>query len=254
VLDPTKRFSNRVANYLKYRPAYPAGIIPLLESNCRLTQESVIADLGSGTGFLTELFLKHGNPVFAVEPNPEMRAAGERVLAKYARFSSVSAAAEATGLTDHSIDFIVAGQAFHWFDRAVARPEFVRILKPDGWVMLAWNGYRVESSPLMAAYQALVVRYGTDYSEVQREVVGCDVASFYAPGGCTCARFEFQQTFDYQGLKGRLLSASYAPEADHPNYDAMLSDLRNIFDAKQENGRVTFAYETELYYGQLPTR
>jgi SAM-dependent methyltransferase len=254
VLDPTKRFSNRVENYLKYRPTYPLEIIPLLESAASLSPESVIADIGSGTGLLTELFLRHGNPVFGVEPNPEMRAAGEKVLANYPKFSSVSGSAEATTLPDHSIDFVVAGQAFHWFDRQKARPEFVRILKPDGWVVLAWNGYRVETSPLMAAYQDLVVRYGTDYSEVQREVVGCDVESFYAPGSCKCSRFEFQQTFDYEGLKGRLLSASYAPEPNHHGYDQMLTDLRKIFVAQQKDGLVVFAYETELYYGRLPAR
>jgi SAM-dependent methyltransferase len=156
VLDPTKRFSNRVENYLKYRPRYPPGIIPLLQSECGLTADWVIADLGSGTGFLTELFLEHGNPVFGVEPNAEMRVAGEQVLTNYPRFSSMNAVAEATGLPDHSIDLVVAGQAFHWFDRAAARPEFVRILKPGGWLVLAWNGYRVESSPMMAAYQDLV--------------------------------------------------------------------------------------------------
>ena len=251
MLDPTRRFSNRVENYLKYRPTYPAEIIPLLQSECDLTAESVIADLGSGTGLLTELFLKHGNAVFGVEPNDEMRAAGEKVLAKYPRFSSVNGTAEATTLPDNSFDMIVAGQAFHWFDREKARPEFVRILKPDGWVVLVWNGYRVESSPLMNAYQDLVVRYGTDYSEVQREVVGCDVEAFYAPGFCKCARFEFQQSFDYEGLKGRLLSASYAPEPDHPNFAAMLTDMGKVFDANQQDGRVVFAYETELYYGQL---
>lgn len=254
MLDPTKRFSNRVENYLKYRPTYPSEIIPLLESECGLSAESVIADIGSGTGLLTELFLRHGNPVFGLEPNPEMRAAGEKVLAHYPKFTSVSASAEMTTLPDHSIDLVIAGQAFHWFDRGKARPEFVRILKPDGWVVLAWNGYRVETSPLMAAYQDLVVRYGTDYSEVQREVVGCDVESFYAPGRCKCARFEFQQTFDYEGLKGRLLSASYAPEPDHPGYDQMLLDVRKVFAANQQDGRVAFAYETELYYGQLPAR
>ena len=254
MLDPTKRFSNRVENYLKYRPTYPPAIITLLETECGLTPQSVIADLGSGTGLLTELFLKNGNPVFGVEPNLEMRVAGERVLAKYPRFSSVNGAAEATARADHSVDVVVAGQAFHWFDRAAARAEFLRILQPGGWVVLAWNGYRVESSPLMAAYQDLVVRYGTDYSEVRREVVGCDVESFYAPGSCECARFEFQQVFDYEGLKGRLLSASYAPEPDHPNYDAMLREVRKVFDANQKNGKVVFEYETELYYGQLSAR
>lgn len=254
MLDPTRRFSNRVENYLKYRPTYPPAIIPVLETACGLTPESVIADLGSGTGLLTELFLKNGNPVFGVEPNLEMRVAGEKELAMYPRFSSVNGAAEATTLADHSVDFVVAGQAFHWFDRDAARAEFLRILQPGGWVVLVWNGYRVESSPLMAAYQDLVVRFGTDYSEVRREVVGCDVESFYAPGSCECARFEFRQVFDYEGLKGRLLSASYAPEPDHPDYDAMLREVRKVFDANQKDGKVVFKYETELYYGQLPAR
>ena len=254
MLDPTRRFSNRVENYLKYRPTYPPAIIPLLKTECGLTPESVIADLGSGTGLLTELFLKNGNPVFGVEPNSEMRAAGEKVLARYPTFSSVNGAAEATTLADHSVDFVLAGQAFHWFNREAARNEFLRVLRPGGWVVLAWNGYRVESSPLMAAYQDLVVRYGTDYSEVRREVVNCDIESFYAPGSCECARFEFQQVFDCEGLKGRLLSASYAPEPDHPNYDAMLREVRKVFDANQKDGKVVFAYETEVYYGQLPAR
>jgi SAM-dependent methyltransferase len=254
VLDPTKRFSNRVENYLKYRPTYPPEIIPLLKSGCGLTAESIIVDLGSGTGLLTELFLKNGNRVFGVEPNPEMRAAGEKVLARYPKFASVDAVAEATTLPNHSVDFVVAGQAFHWFDRQKARPEFARVLKPDGWVMLVWNGYRVKSSPLMAAYQDLVVRYGTDYSEIQREVEGCDVESFYAPATCGCARFEFQQSFDYQGLEGRFLSASYALEPDHPDYEAMLADVRKIFEANEQDGKVIFAYESVLYYGQLPAR
>lgn len=254
MLDPTRRFSNRVENYLKYRPTYPPAIISVLETECGLTPESVIADLGSGTGLLTEPFLKNGNPVFGVEPNPEMRVAGERVLARYPKFSSVNGAAEATTLADHSVDFVMAGQAFHWFNREAARAEFLRILQPGGWVVLAWNGYRVESSPLMAAYQDLVVCYGTDYSEVRREIIACDVETFYAPGRCKCARFEFQQAFDYEGLKGRLLSASYAPESDHPNYEAMLRDVRRIFDASEKDGRVEFNYETELYYGRLPPR
>jgi SAM-dependent methyltransferase len=254
VLDSTKRFTGRVENYVKYRPTYPPEIIPLLEADCGLTPASIIADVGSGTGFLTELFLKHGNEVYGIEPNPEMRAAGEKILAKYSKFTSVDAVAEATTLPDHSVDFIAVGQAFHWFDRAKTREEFVRILKVDGWIVVAWNGYRVKSSPLMAAYQELVVRYGTDYSEVRREVEDCDVESFCDPASCTCTRLEFQQSFDYEGLKGRFLSASYALEPNHPDYQAMLSDLRTIFDANQQDGKVAFAYETVLYYGHLPAR
>jgi len=254
MLDPTKRFSNRVENYLKYRPGYPPGVISLLEAECGLTPESVIADLGSGTGFLSELFLKHGNRVFGVEPNREMRAAGEEMLAKYPKFSSIDATAESTTLGNASVDFITAGQAFHWFDREKAGAEFERILKPGGWVVLLWNGFRVETSPLNNAYQQLVLKYGTDYQEVRREIIRCDVESFYAPEACQCARFEFQQGFDFEGLKGRLLSSSYAPEPDHPHYQPLLLGLEEIFDANQTDGKVVFCYETELYYGQLSAK
>ena len=254
MLDPTKRFSNRVENYLKYRPNYPPGVIGLLEVECGLTPASVTADVGSGTGILSELFLKHGNRVFGVEPNREMRAAGDKLLAKYSKFSSIDATAEATTLVTASIDFITAGQAFHWFDRERARAEFVRILKPGGWVVLMWNGYRVEISPMMASYQNLVLRYGTDYDAVRREVITGDVEAFYSPGNCKCERFEFQQIFDYPGLEGRLLSSSFAPERGHPNYEPMLLDLQKIFDDHQKDSQVVFHYETELYYGQLSAK
>jgi SAM-dependent methyltransferase len=250
VLDPTRRFSNRVQSYLKYRPTYPSAILPLLESECALTPESVIAEPGSGTGLLTKLFLENGNRVFGVEPNAEMREAGERELAEYPNFTSIEATAEATTLPDHSVDVVVAGQAFHWFDRAKARAEFSRILKPDGWVVLIWNGFRTESSPLMAAYHALILRHGTDYVEVRRELDHSEIESFFADGSCRIANFNFQQTFDYQGFEGRLLSSSFVPEPGHPNYEPMLHDLRTIFDSHQKDGKVAFEYETEVYYGR----
>lgn len=254
MLDPTRRFSNRVQNYLRYRPRYPSAIIPLLETECGLTRESVIADLGSGTGLLSELFLKNGNRVIGVEPNTEMRVAGEELLANYSEFSSVNGMAEATTLSDQSVDFVAAGQAFHWFDRERARPEFSRILKPSGWVVLAWNGFRVESGPLMAAYQELLLRHGTDYQEVRRELDSGDLESFFAAESCRSAHFNFQQAFDYAGLEGRLLSSSFVPEPNHPNYEPMLRELREIFEAHQKDGKVAFEYETEIYYGQLPAR
>ena len=254
MLDPTKRFSNRVENYTKYRPTYPPAIIPLLERECGLTPASVIADLGSGTGLLSELFLKHGNQLFGVEPNPEMRLAGEKQMRHYPNFTSVAGAAETTTLASQSIDFITAGQAFHWFNRERARVEFERILKPGGWVVVAWNGFRVEASALNASYQKLVLKYGTDYEAVRHELVASDVQSFFAPGSCRFARFNFQQLFDREGFQGRLLSSSFAPEPGHPDYAAMLSELREIFDANQKNGKAVFDYETELYYGQLSVK
>jgi len=250
VLDPTRRFSNRVENYLKYRPTYPPEIIPLLESECGLTAEAVIADLGSGTGLLTEPFLEHGNPVFGVEPNPEMRAAGDKVLAKYRRFTSVNAAAESTTLSDQSVDFVVAGQSFHWFDREKARIEFVRILKPDGWVMLIWNGFRTECQTVND-YQQVFKRYGTDYQEVIREITDEEMQLFFEPAICRKETFYNEQVFDFEGLKGRLLSMSYAPQPDHQHFEPMLEALREVFDRNQKNDRVVIEYDTVAYCGQL---
>jgi len=253
MLDPTKRFSNRVENYQKYRPRYPTEIISLLEKECALTRDSVIADVGSGTGFLSELFLRNGNRVLGIEPNAEMRAAGERLLADYRNFTSIDTTAEATTLPDDSVDFVTAGQAFHWFDREKTRREFHRIVKADGWVVIVWNTFPTGRSALVKAYDDVLVRYGTDYREVANEIADSGIEKFFPPGVCKRARFDFQQTFDWEGFKGRLLSASYAPNADSPNYEPMLLDLRRVFDLHQKDGTVVFDYDTVVYYGQLNT-
>ena len=210
MLDPTKRFSNRVENYLKYRPRYPTEIISLLEKECGLTRDSIVADVGSGTGFLSELFLRNGNPVLGIEPNAEMRAAGERLLADYSNFTSIDATAEATALPESSVHFVTAGQAFHWFDREKTRREFHRIVKAGGWVVIVWNTFPSGRSALVKAYDDVLVRYGTDYREVAKEIADSGIEKFFLPGDCNRARFDFQQTFDWEGFKGRLLSASYA--------------------------------------------
>jgi SAM-dependent methyltransferase len=251
MLDPTKRFENRVENYLKYRPRYPAQIIPLLKQECGLTRDSVIADIGSGTGFLTELFLQNGNSVVGVEPNAQMRAAGDQVLAQYPNFISIAATAEHTTLADDSLDFVTAGQAFHWFDREKTRLEFARILKPDGWAVFVWNGYNPERTRLLKGYHEVLLRYGADYRDVHREIQDMQVDSFFAPGGYRIAHFEFQQVFDFEGFKGRTLSASYAPQPGEPHYEPMLEELREVFEANQIEGKAAFDYDTEVYYGRL---
>jgi SAM-dependent methyltransferase len=254
MLDPTKRFSNRVENYLKYRPRYPREIIPLLKKDCSLTRHALIADIGSGTGFLAELFLQNGNRVIGVEPNAEMRAAGEQMLAQYEDFTSVEATAENTTLPDSSVDFVTAGQAFHWFDREQTRPEFARILKPDGWVVIVWNGYKPERTPLLKGYHEVLLRYGTDYRDVRREIESTELDKLFAVGEYKVAQFEFQQRFDFEGFKGRILSASYAPQPGEPNYEPMLNELREVFESNQKDGTVVFDYDTEVYYGRIHNR
>ena len=250
--SPTLRFSSRVENYIKYRPGYPNRVIQTLTSECGLAGKSVIADIGSGTGILGELFLKNGHRVFGVEPNREMREAGERLLRKYPNFTSVNGAAEATTLPDRSVDLIAVGQAFHWFDRQRARKEFARILNPGGWVALIWNERLTNTSPFLRAYEDLLQKYGIDYAAVDHRNVKAEaIAAFFAPQPFTLRKFESRQVFDFDGVKGRLLSSSYTPESGHPNHQPMLDALRANFDRYQADGKVNFDYLTLLYFGHL---
>jgi SAM-dependent methyltransferase len=251
MMDPVTRFSNRAENYAKYRPGYPAEVIAILKSECGLTEGSSIADVGSGTGILSELFLRNGNTVFAIEPNAPMRLFAEQGLKKFPRFVSIAATAEATTLEPGSVDFITAGQAFHWFDREKAKLEFRRILKPGSWVVLLWNERRIDSSPFLLDYENLLLHYGTDYETVRHENVATELAEFYAPQTFKLKSVENIQHFDFESLKGRTCSASYTPEPGDSNFAPMISKLEEIFNARRSNGVVDFEYDTRIYYGHL---
>lgn len=236
-VDSRERFGSRVENYVKYRPGYPVAVIDFLKSTCGLTRESIVADIGSGTGILSELFLKNGNQVFGVEPNEGMRQAAERALQHYSNFTSVAASAEATTLPNHGADFITAAQSFHWFDRTRARTEFERILKTQGWVILLWNERRLSSTAFLQGYEQLLLKYGLDYANVRHENVDEEIAGFYAPAAVELAVFDNWQSLDLAGHRGRLFSASYTPEPGHPDYEASLrmqtiSSTRTRFTAR----------------------
>jgi SAM-dependent methyltransferase len=252
MIDPTQRFSSRVENYVKYRPGYPKAILALLRRDCGLSPASVIADIGSGTGLSAKLFLTNGNRVYGVEPNSEMREAGERLLAKHARFTSVAATAEATTLPDACADFVVAGQAFHWFDIPATRAEFTRIVKPDGWIVLMWNERHVSDTIFLRNYERILKTYCPEYAEVDhRRVDARTLHKFFGRQGFRFAHFDNAQKFDFEGLRGRLLSSSYAPEPGRPNHAPMLAELRRVFDAYESGGHVDFLYDTQVYYGHL---
>jgi SAM-dependent methyltransferase len=252
MINPTERFSSRVENYVKYRPGYPQEIVALLKEECGLTASSVVADIGSGTGILSGMFLKNGNTVYAVEPNREMREAGERLLQAYPNFKSIEGAAESTTLEDKSVDFVTAGQAFHWFDRERARREFLRILRPGGWTAFVWNERRTDTTPFLITYEKMLIEYGTDYEAVNHTNIDESVISaFFAPSNFRLKIFKTRQLFDFESLKGRLLSSSYTPEEGQPAYRPMLEELERIFQHYAVNREVAFEYDTKIYYGQL---
>lgn len=250
--DPTRRFSDRVENYARYRPRYPQAVLHILQKETNFTPASVIADIGSGTGISAELFLENGNPVFAVEPNLEMRQAAETKLQNNPQFHSIIGTAEATTLPSQSVDYVVAAQAFHWFDLPQAKQEFARILKPGGWGVLMWNSRRTESTLFLRAYEALLQKYGTDYQSIRHKNIALKVLrTFFAAEQLELRTLDNKQQFDFEGLKGRLLSSSYAPNEDHPNFKPMLHELQRIFEQYAKQGSVCFEYDTEVYFGRL---
>ena len=248
----TARFSDRVENYVRYRPGYPPEVLDLLRTECGLKPSHVVADVASGTGLFTRMLLENGNPVFAVEPNSEMREAGQHLLAAYDKLTSVAGTAEATTLPSDSLDLVTAAQAAHWFDRRRTRAEFSRILKPGGWCVLIWNERRTATTPFLRDYEELLLTYGTDYKEVRHERTTAVIHEFFAPAPYQERAFDLRQQFDYDGAAGRLLSSSYAPLEDHPNHVPMMRELRRIVDVYAKNGVIEFEYNTRVYYGQLP--
>jgi SAM-dependent methyltransferase len=269
------RFSSRVESYIKYRPGYPAAIIDLLRKECHLTTDPLSADMGCGTGKLTELFLNNGYRVLGIESDAEMRAAAVYVLGQYPTFTSIAASAEATGLPDRSVDVVTAGQAFHWFDRERVRKEFARILIPRGWVVLVWNRQKTVGTPFLVALEQFwqtyltreglearasgqdltyllratnsVYRWRLDPGLISQELI----VPFFRSDGFAMQTVENSQIYDFEGLKGRVLSAGSAPQADHPRYAEMLEALTALFWAHQVDGTITIEQETCVYYGQL---
>jgi ubiquinone/menaquinone biosynthesis C-methylase UbiE len=249
--NATSRFSDRVENYVRFRPGYPNEVIEELKAECGLTPGDVVADIASGTGIWTRMLLENGNSVFGVEPNAEMRKAGERLLAAFPKFTSAAGTAETTTLADQSVNFVTAAQAAHWFDRARARSEFVRILKPGGWLVLLWNERVTDSTALLRNYEQLLLTYATDYQDIRHEHTTSAINEFFDPAPFQARVFDMRQEFDYAGIEGRLLSSSYAPGPDHPRHAPMLRELRGIFEANAVEGRAVVEHKPRLYFGRL---
>lgn len=247
----TERFSGRAEHYIKFRPHYPHAIISCLEQEACLTKESVVADIGSGTGISCLPFLENGNIVYAIEPNQEMREASVRLLHGHPGFHAIGGTAEKTTLPDASADIIVAAQAFHWFHGSAARTEFLRIGKPGACTVLMWNERDVHDA-LGKEYETLLQKYAVDYRETNHRNVGpAQLSAFYSPAVYRAHVFRNAQQLDFQGLKGRLLSASYAPQPGHPRYEEMTAELAVLFAKYAINGMVKFMYTTRLYIGKL---
>ncbi|MHC1479905.1 class I SAM-dependent methyltransferase [Frateuria aurantia] len=247
-----QRFDQRVEDYQRYRPDYPPALLDWLRQRFGLSPHWQVADIGAGTGISSQMLLQAGLQVTAVEPNAPMREAALRWLGDNPRFRVVDGRADASTLPTASIDLISVAQAFHWFDPVTTHREFARLLRPGGIAAIYWNTRRLDGSPFLVGYEDLLQRYGTDYLEVRdQHADGPTMRQWFGGGFRDEAHFPHAQALDFDGLRGRLMSSSYAPRAGHPNHEPMLAALREVFEACAEEGHIDFEYDTRIYVGEV---
>ena len=246
-----ERFSNRVENYIKYRPGYPREVLDLFKNEMGLREDSIIADIGSGPGISARIFLENGNIVYGVEPNDGMRAAAEKILKGFPNFKSCDGTAENTGLPDDSVDFVIAAQAFHWFDPQKSHQEFERILKGDGHIVLIWNERRTDTTPFLREYEQFLLGYANDYTLVRHENVNQESLNAFFGVPFSHASFENVQIFNFDGLKGRMLSSSYMPDEADERFDDMVGELRTLFAKHAEHDKIRISYDTNVYWSTI---
>ena len=247
-----KRFDGKGEIYSKYRPSYPIELIDYLYITVGMEHGDIIADIGSGTGILTKLLLEKGSRLYAVEPNEDMRAVAERELCRFENYIPVAGAAEGTGLFEQSVDFIIAAQAFHWFDQKHFTKECRRILKPGGKIVLVWNYGDVESG-IVSENDAINRMYCPEYkgsSGGANSVIGNGFSDFFI-GDYSTKVFENAARLDEDHFVGRNLSSSYAPRKGEENYEAYVKTLRELFGKYCDGSYVEYPYLTHCYVGNV---
>lgn len=250
-MESAKRFDNRVKNYVKYRPHYPLEMLEFFRNELNLQKSSVIADIGSGTGISAKLFLENNNKVFGIEPNELMRKASEEYLSNFSNFQIVDGTAENTTLEDNSVDFIVAAQAFHWFDNKQTLSEFRRILRPNSYVSLIWNERQLDANEFLRTYEIFLKEFGTDYEKVRHDRINKESLQKMFDTEFNLQTFENLQTLDFEGLKGRILSSSYMPSENHPRFTEMEKTLKQLFAEHSEQSKIQVLYNTNVFYTRL---
>lgn len=249
--DSVERFSNRVENYVKYRPGYPAEVLDLFRDEMNLQSNSIVADIGSGTGISSKLFLENDNLVYGVEPNAAMREAAEKYLKGFPRFKSIDGTSEKTNLPNDSVDFIVAAQAFHWFEMEKTRTEFKRILRETGFVALIWNERQLDTNDFLINYENILKKFGTDYEKVRHDNLDENILQDFFQTKFRRKTFQNLQTLDFEGLKGRIISSSYMPAETDLLFEPLIADLKRLFAKYAESGKIQVLYSTNIFFTQI---
>jgi len=251
-METVERFSNRVENYIKYRPGYPPEVLQLFRDEMDLTPSSVLADIGSGTGISSQIFLENGNTVYGVEPNAAMRNAATSLLKNFPNYKPVEGMAEYTTLPDGSVNIILAAQAFHWFEPEKTRIEFKRITREAGYIALIWNERQLDTTPFLREYEHFLLANAGDYEKVRHENVTAEKLEDFFQTDFKKRTFANEQIFDFEGLRGRMLSSSYMPSESDERFADVESQLRKLFEKHaDENGKIAILYDTNVFYTQI---
>jgi SAM-dependent methyltransferase len=246
-MNPTGRFTDRVADYVRHRPTYPQGAIDAVLEGLGGARGLAAADVGAGTGISSRLLARRGVRVTAIEPNEAMRRAGEAEGTPGVEWRNGTA--EATGMGDSAVDLVLCAQAFHWFEPGAALREFHRILKMEGRLAIMWN-CRDRSDRFTAAYCRAIAEIGGESRVETKEFDAGTVAQSGLFGPVRMSVFPNEQRLDMEGLIGRALSASYSPKSG-PGHERLLQSLRDLHGRCADGaGMVTLRYRTEVYLAE----
>lgn len=243
-------FSNKVTDYAASRPGYPAALFDALRSVCKLHPNAAVADIGAGTGLLTQGLLKQGYRVTAIEPSDSMRAAADQSLAHCPGYSSARGSAEHLSLPCASMDLITAAQAFHWFDIEAARSEFLRVLKPDGKVALIWND-RLLNDPLHIALDGIFAQYGgAKRGAMLAHDERSEVPSFFGASTPLECTWPHEHHLSEAALLSLVFSRSYMPERNSPAGQQAAAQVSELFQHLATSGSIAVRYTTVAIIGR----
>jgi SAM-dependent methyltransferase len=258
-LNPRDRFSDRAADYAKYRPSYPKDAIDCILA--RLNSPLVAADIGAGTGIASRLLAQRGVKVNAIEPNEPMRqAALPHPLVEFQ-----DGTAETTNLPDASVDLVTCFQSFHWFDRRKAIAEFRRILKPSGRLALVWNIYDLTdkftasygrlicrasfSNPLRYFYESTIAP--SELAMHWREWQLSPILRRHNFTSIRCDGFPNEQALNLTELLGLTMSFSHVPLSGMA-HQKLVDNVKQLCDRDyDEHGKVRLTYTARVYRCQV---
>jgi ubiquinone/menaquinone biosynthesis C-methylase UbiE len=249
-VKPTKLYSSKAEKYAKYRWDYSPQAIEAIIRTAQVTDQSTLAYIGAGPGILTKHFSGRVKRIYAVEPNDKMRGLAEKMLSLYKHCSVLKGRAEAIPLADQSIDLILVAQAIHWFDPAPTRQEFLRILKPNGWLAILRN-YGKDQRLEAAIERICVEENGVSLTEIIDRPEQKPLSYYYGHENIQCMTFGFEVKDDWERFIGSLLSASFMPDESHPLYPKLERAAREVFDAFSVGGELRVSGETEVMIGQV---